>query len=80
MTIQVAQTASIIVAELLVTMAWYRMSKQELLFILTGVSLGLKAKGEVIPDLELAITTGEPELFLGKEMLYEQKHSERISQ
>ncbi len=51
MTIQVAQTASIIVAELMATLAWYRMSKRELLFILTGVSLGLKAKGEVIPDL-----------------------------
>lgn len=78
MTIQVVQTAPIIVAELQLTLAWYKMSKRELLFILTGVSLGLKARGEVLPDLELAISTGEPELFLGKEMLYEQELSEGI--
>ena len=59
---------------------WYRFKGEELSMVLLGVSLGLKSQGIVIADLELAIGTGQPEIFLGKEVtLNEQEPSKAVN-
>ena len=55
-----------IVAEVTVLMSWYKVTKKDMNMILLGVSLGLKTQGVIIPDLELALSTEQPEIFLGK--------------
>lgn len=77
MIIAVTNPSVFIVTELLLAMSWYRMSKAEVNFVLLGVSLGLKAHGYSDPNLELAIASGKPELFLGKEGSYHEQESRK---
>ena len=56
--------------ELLNVLTWYKVTKQELNYVLTGVSIGLKCQGITDANLELAITSQMPEIFLGKEIKY----------
>lgn len=72
--------STLVIAEVALALSWYRMSKSEVNFVLLGASLGLKSQGYIDPNLELAIATGKPELFLGKEVGYEQEHCEATNQ
>jgi hypothetical protein len=68
--------SALITSEIVATLAWYRVTKTELNFVLLGASLGLKSQGITDPNLELAITSGQPEIFLGTEVRYEQEYCE----
>lgn len=70
MIIKSVTPAALAVIELLTVLSWYKMTKSELVFVLTGVSIGFKCQGIVDANLELAITSQMPEIFLGKEIKY----------
>ena len=73
MIIKTVTPAALAAIELLSVLSWYKMSKSELVFVLTGVSIGLKVQGITDANLELAITTQMPEIFLGKENVNDTK-------
>lgn len=65
MTIATSMAIKMIIGEIAALTAWYALTDRELYLLLLGTSLGLKANNVVIPDLELAIVSQKPELFLG---------------
>lgn len=63
---RVGQATVAVKTELTILMSWYKVTNRDMNMILLGVSLGLKTQGVSIPDLELALSTEQPNLFLGK--------------